>query len=64
MLFKYCGKCKKLKPVSEFNKGGYDGYDCYCKECRSIIRQIYYKKRCKGITTVKLGHIEVKEFKK
>ena len=64
MLYKYCGKCRKLKPVTEFHKGGCDGYDNYCRECRNKLARDYYEKRCKSATTVKLGHIEIKEFKK
>lgn len=32
---KKCGKCKIVKPVSEFSKNRTrkDRLDCYCKEC-------------------------------
>lgn len=32
--YKYCGRCKKLKPVSEFNKSTAYGYQSFCKECK------------------------------
>jgi hypothetical protein len=35
---KECNKCKKSKPITEFNpsKGNKDGYMNYCKECHRI----------------------------
>ena len=53
MLFKYCGRCKKLKAVTEFNKGGYDGYDSYCKECRNKIAKNYYKNKKSSLQILK-----------
>lgn len=46
-LYKYCGKCKKLKPVSDFHKGGSDGYNSRCKECVNERARKYYA-RCKN----------------
>ena len=47
MLYKYCGKCKKLKQISEFHKGKtLDGYDSYCKECRNkYAKNLYLKSK-------------------
>jgi len=40
---KRCTRCKKIKPISEFNKRSRskDGYDIYCKACRKV----YYDKQ-------------------
>lgn len=32
--YKKCGKCKQIKPVSEFNKSSAYGYQSYCKQCK------------------------------
>lgn len=46
---KICGKCKKIKPFTEFNKDKYTktGYRSQCKECMVFQRfemREYYKK--------------------
>jgi len=39
---KYCSKCGEWKPVEEFHKnaGKGDGYQSYCKKCRSALDKI------------------------
>lgn len=35
---KICGRCKQLKPKSDFHKSKRnDGYRCYCKACQHIV---------------------------
>lgn len=44
MKTKFCNKCKKEKPISEFykNKTRKDGLSFYCKECEGKIKKKWY----------------------
>lgn len=48
--YKYCGRCKKLKPVSEFNKSTAYGYQSFCKDCKHqrYSKQPKYEPQTKG----------------
>jgi len=57
MKTKICGKCKKEKPTSEFNKSAkkVDGFSSYCKKCnRDYLKEHYnnnlnyYKEKAKN----------------
>lgn len=70
METKFCTKCEKQKPVSEFgkNKSKKDGLQSYCKECVKIYKRKhyedntdYYKEKAK--TYRKKGREELNEFK-
>lgn len=39
---KQCGRCKQLKPLSEYHKKGIN-LQSYCKSCKSIYHKKYYK---------------------
>jgi hypothetical protein len=41
---KFCNKCKKVKPLSDFYKNG-KYYNGKCLECDKIYRRDYYRKR-------------------
>lgn len=41
MLEKKCGKCQRVKPISEFYKHGRDGYQSSCKDCHREEGKIY-----------------------
>jgi hypothetical protein len=47
--YKLCSKCKKVHPVSEFNKHirMSDGYQSYCKPCHAIAIKEYKAKKLK-----------------
>ncbi len=41
MTTKQCGKCKQVKPISEFYRHCRDGYQSMCKECKRGFARIY-----------------------
>lgn len=50
MLYKYCGKCKQLKPVTEYSKSlKGDGYQNNCKECELIRQRKLYDSRFNAV---------------
>lgn len=44
MLYKYCEKCKKLKPITKFykNKTTEDGYANFCCDCEKLRQRKLY----------------------
>lgn len=59
--FKYCGKCGKLKSITDFNKSSDYGYQSYCKECKK-----QYYSNSKNYTTTEnnvIKCIKCNEFK-
>jgi hypothetical protein len=39
METKACGACKKVLPLTDFNKGIDQGYDFRCRACQKLYRQ-------------------------
>jgi hypothetical protein len=42
---KCCGKCKQIKPLTEFSKSKakFDGHNCWCKSCMRTYTRRHYK---------------------
>lgn len=63
---KLCTKCKKTKPLTDFNKGQDNGYRYQCKECnlkyqansttRKAVANRYYQRRKEKIPLCLCGN--------
>lgn len=54
---KICAKCRKIKPISEFQRQSKtkDGYNYWCRSCNSNYATIRYRKSRENLTCIDCG---------